>query len=189
MSDRSSPEPLSRRTIGVAVGLALALAVGVIVISRLVGDAPVPAPPPTTTTSAPRTGPLALVPVDAPDANSPACAALLGRLPARLSSGSRTLGRLPLAEPAPPATVAWGDGGEPVVLRCGLPRPPELTPTAQLRDISGVSWLPVQGDGATTWYVVDRTAYVALTVPGDAGTGPLQEISETVRGKLQRRPG
>jgi hypothetical protein len=67
-----------------------------------------------------------------------------------------------------------------VVLRCGLARPPELTATSELRLISGVNWLPVPGDGASTWYLVDKRVFVALTVPGTAGTGPLQQISETV---------
>jgi hypothetical protein len=176
----SPPQPFSRTTVGIAVGLAVALIVGVIVAGQLLDSGPgEPAATPTTP-AAPRTGPLALVPVDAPDAGTPACATLLGALPTDLTSGSRTLRRLPLAEPAPPATMGWGDGGDPVVLRCGLARPPELTPDAQLRQISGVRWLPVPGHGATTWYLVDLPVYAALTIPSDLGTGPLQEISEAV---------
>jgi hypothetical protein len=71
-----------------------------------------------------------------------------------------------------------------VVLRCGLARPPELTPTAQLREISGVRWLPVQGEHAATWYLVDREVFVALTVPEGTGTGVLQGVSETAAKKL-----
>jgi hypothetical protein len=171
----------SRRTVAIAVGLAVLLIVGVIVLSKVfdsTDDAPPAASP--TTSAAPRTGPVALVPVDAPDAGSPGCASLLGALPATLTSGGSILGRLPLAAPAPPATAAWGDAGDPVVLRCGLARPPELTATSELRLVSGVNWLPVPGDGRSTWYLVDKRVFVALTVPGSAGTGPLQEISETV---------
>jgi hypothetical protein len=177
----------SRTTVGITVGLAALLIVGVIVLGKVFGsgsDAP-PAASPTTstspaTTAAPRTGPVALVAVDAPNAGSTDCANLVAALPAALPSGSAVLNRLPLAAPAPPATAAWGDAGDPVVLRCGLNRPPELTPTSQLRLISGVNWLPVAGDGASTWYLVDRAVVVALTVPGNAGTGPIQQISETV---------
>jgi hypothetical protein len=35
---------------------------------------------------------------------------------------------------------------------------------------------------------VDRAVYVALTMPGDVGTGPVQEISEAVGGTLASRP-
>lgn len=188
MSDRPSPELFSRTTILIAVGLAAALAVGVIVVGKLLdtGDPAATPPPSTTTTAPPRTGPLALVPVEAPDAGSAACTTLIGALPRSLTSGSSSLRRLVLADPAPPATMAWaGDRGEPVVLRCGLPRPPELTPTAQVREVSGVNWLPLLGNGASTWYLVDREVYVALTVPGDVSTGPLQEISETIAAALR----
>jgi Protein of unknown function (DUF3515) len=168
----------SRTAVAIAVGLAALLAVGVIVASKIIDTPPTAAP--TTTTAAPRTGPVPLVPVDAPDAGSPGCASLVAALPPALTSGNSHLGRLALAEPAPPATAAWGDAGNPVVLRCGLPRPPELTETSALREISGVRWLPVSTDGRSTWYVVDRGVFVALTVPENVGTGPIQEISETI---------
>lgn len=174
----------SRTTVGIAVGLATLLIVGVIVLGKVFGSSSEtpPAASPTTTapTAPPRTGPVALVAVDAPNADSPDCANLVAALPPALPSGSAVLNRLPLAAPAPPATAAWGDAGDPVVLRCGLTQPPELTPTSELRQISGVNWLPVSGDGASTWYLVGRAVVVALTVPGNAGTGPIQQISETV---------
>lgn len=180
MPDRTAPEAFSRATVGVAVGLAGLLIVGVVVLGKVLAADGSSAPTPAGPSAPPSTGPVALVPVEAPQAGSPACAALLGALPAELASGAAMLRRLPLAEPAPPATAAWGDGrGDPVVLRCGLSRPPELTPTAALREISGVRWLPVQGEHATTWYLVDREVFVALTVPEGTGTGVLQGISET----------
>jgi hypothetical protein len=179
-----SEEPHSRVTLFVAAGLAAVLVLGVIIASRFVGgdDASAGTDQAASTTPPPRpTGPLALVAVDAPDAGNPSCATLVAALPATLPSNGRELGRLPLAEPAPPAAAAWaGDRGEPVVLRCGLGKPAELGPTAALREISKVDWLPVEGDGATTWYTVDRPVYVALTIPADAGTGVVQEMSETI---------
>ncbi|TDV39839.1 DUF3515 domain-containing protein [Actinophytocola oryzae] len=177
-----SEQPLSRVTLFVAAGLAAVLVVGVIVASRLVGgssESPAEAGP---TTQPPRpTGPLALVAVDAPDAAAPACGALVNALPTELPSKGKELTRLAIADPAPPASAAWaGDRGEPVVLRCGLGKPPELVPTAQLRLVSKVNWLPIEGAGATTWYTVDRPVYIALTIPDDAGTGVVQEMSETI---------
>jgi hypothetical protein len=174
-------QPFSRVTLGVAVGLAVVLVLGVILASvALSGDDPDQATAPTTT-APPRTGPLALVAVDAPDAKAPGCAGLIPALPKELPNKGGTLTRLALADPAPLAAAAWaGDRGEPVVLRCGLGKPTELKPTAALKAVGKVTWLPVEGAGAITWYTVDRTVYIALTVPADTGTGPLQDLSETI---------
>lgn len=170
-------------TLFVAAGLAALLVVGVIIASQVMGGADETAAPTTTSSEQPPrpTGPLALVPVDAPDAGAPACTALVGALPDELPSNGRKLERLPIADPAPPASAAWaGDRGEPVVLRCGLGKPAEYQPTAQLRLVDKVNWLPVEGAGATTWYTVDRPVYIAVTIPDDAGTGVVQELSETI---------
>ena len=185
-----SDDHLSPVAVRVAVALVALLAVGVVVASLVLtsGDEPATQGSPATT-AAPRTGPVVLVAVDAPDARSASCAGLMKALPDTLPDSGRTLHELPVAEPAPPAATAWGgDRGEPVVLRCGLPRPGELTPTSQLREISAVRWLPLEGDGATTWVVVDRPVYVALTVPAGSGTGPLQVISAAVGTALPRTP-
>jgi hypothetical protein len=188
---RSVHEPLSRAALGVAAGLAIMLLAGVVLAGVLLssGDDS-PAPAASTPAGAPRTGPIGLVAIDAPAAHSPECTQLTGALPAELRSAAAVLHRLPIADPAPPATAAWGDGQHDpvVVLRCGLNRPPELTRTAALREISGVGWLPVAGDGAATWYAVDRGVYLALTIPAGSGTGPLQTISETVRATLPAQP-
>ncbi|MGW5717040.1 DUF3515 domain-containing protein [Amycolatopsis sp. NPDC003865] len=158
-----------------AAALAVALAVAVAVFALTKGS------------EQPEAGPLPLVPVTAPESGSPACATLLGAVPAELTSNGKSLKVRELAAPAPPATVAWGTE-DPLVLRCGLNRPPELTPTAALRLVNGVQWLQVPGEGASTWYVVDREVYAALTVPDSAGTGPLQTISDAVAAKLPARP-
>jgi hypothetical protein len=169
-------------TLFVAAGLAAVLVVGVIIASRVLGsaneDGAATAP---TTTPPPRTGPLALVAVDAPAAGTPECANLVAALPSTLPSKGTELKRLPLADPAPAAAAAWaGDRGEPVVLRCGLGKPAELVPGAGLRQVPPVNWLPVDGDGAVTWYAVDRPVYIALTIPDDTGTGVVQELSATI---------
>lgn len=170
-------------TLFVAAGLAAVLVVGVIIASQVLGGADEAVPAPTSRTDLPPrpTGPLALVPVDAPDAGNPACANLVSALPPELPSNGKQLKRLAIAEPAPPAAAAWaGERGEPVVMRCGLGKPAEYQPTSQLREIDKVNWLPVEGDGATTWYTVDRPVYIALTIPDDAGTGVVQQMSETI---------
>ncbi len=158
-----------------ATALAVALAVAVAVFAL------------TQRSSSDTAGPLPLVPVPAPFAGSPGCTTLLGAVPTELTSNGASLKVRALADPAPPATVAWGTD-DPLVLRCGLNRPPELTPTAALRLVNKVQWLQVPGEGASTWYLVDREVYAALTVPDSAGTGPLQQISDTVAAKLAPQP-
>jgi hypothetical protein len=175
----ASPFP-SRGFVIAAVALVGVLIAGVVVLAVIAGrtDTAV-APPPA--------GPVALVPVDAPSSGSPDCKKLLAALPDGLISNGKPLGRAQIASPAPAATVAWGTSDAPVVLRCGLSRPPELTRTSSLRVVSGVQWLPVDGDDATTWYAVDRSVTVALTIPGSAGTGPIQDVSAVISRSLSVR--
>ena len=133
-------------------------------------------------TAEPDAGPLPVAHVYAPDATGPECTALLAALPDELPGTGGPLPARPLAEPAPAGVRAWAAAPAPVVLRCGLPRPLELTPTSLLLEVDGVSWLPL-ADGAT-YIAVDRPVFVALTVPGSTGTGPLQVVSEAVRATL-----
>lgn len=136
-----------------------------------------------------RTGPLALPPVPSPAAGSPECTGLLAKLPQQLTIHGAAVPRRPLAEPAPAGAVAWGDAGhDPLTVRCGLPAPAELTPTSQLVDVSGVSWLRLEEGGDASWIAVDRPVYVALTAPADSGTGPVQDLSALIRANLPRKP-
>jgi Protein of unknown function (DUF3515) len=172
----------------VALVLGAALVVGIAVagiVLRNADEATGTAAPPQTRI----TGPVPLVPVDAPQAGTPGCAALLAKLPATLANASNPLTRRPLAAPAPPASAAWaGQVGDPVVLRCGIERPPELTRTSELLAVDGVNWLRVTGDGAATWYAVDRGVCVALTLPGDVSTGPIQGVSAAITAALPAVP-
>jgi hypothetical protein len=170
-----------------ALALGAALVIGVGIAGVVLGPAssvPEAAPPPAPTATT--TGPLLLVPVDAPQAGSAQCAALLRGLPATLANGTTPLRRRQLATPAPPASAAWG--GDPVVLRCGIERPPELTQTSELLAVDGVRWLRVTADGAATWYAVDRASVVALTLPGNVGTGPIQDVSEAIGKTMPAKP-
>ncbi|WP_425301350.1 DUF3515 domain-containing protein [Nocardia wallacei] len=134
--------------------------------------------------------PLALGSVPAPAAGGPACAALLPALPDSLGDYTKA----ELAQPAPPATVAWQlpDGGEPIVLRCGLDRPLEFDKASALQVINGVNWFEVRdrtsGVTSGTWFVVDRGTYIAVTVADSAGPTPLQDISDTLTETLPARP-
>jgi Protein of unknown function (DUF3515) len=135
--------------------------------------------------AAPETGPLAVVPVDAPDASGPDCTTLLAALPAELPAAGGVLPPRPLAEPAPAGTRAWAAAPRPAVLRCGLTRPAELAPTSTLLEVNGVQWLRLD-DGVpdpviVSYVAVDRPVYVVLTAPTAAGSGPLQAVADVVR--------
>lgn len=169
--------------IAIALPALLAVAVAAIAINaRVQGTDGFAAAPPVTT-------PLALAPVDAPDAGSGACTNLGNALPATLDGG---LASRPLAEPVPAGAKAWAAAPRPVVLRCGLSRPAELTPTSQLLEVNGVRWLRLD-DGVpnpvvVSYVAVDRPVYVVLTTPTAVGNGPLQQLSDVVRTTLETTP-
>jgi uncharacterized protein DUF3515 len=125
----------------------------------------------------PETGPLAVATVDAPAATSPSCTTLLAGLDGDLPAGNATLPRRALAQPAPAGVRAWAAEPVPLVLRCGLPRPTELTPTSALLD-----------GALVTSIAVDRPVYVAFTAPVGVGSGPLQAVSDAVRTTLPAQP-
>jgi Protein of unknown function (DUF3515) len=184
----TQPSPVALR---VAVALVGLLLVGVVVLSQVLGgdDDASPSDDPTAHPTATRTGPIALVPVEAPQADSAECASLTEALPEQLPNADHPMRSLPIAKPAPKATAAWGsDSGGEVVLRCGLPRPAELTPTTMLRKIDDVQWAIVEGGSARSWYVVDRPVYVAVTVTGSSNPGALQELSAVVADSLDEVP-
>lgn len=165
-----------------ALVLSALLVVGVAIAGIVLGRSAT-----TPTATPPATGPVVLVPVSAPQAGSAGCAALTRALPATLSNGANPLRRRPLAAPAPQAAAAWG-AGDPAVLRCGIERPPELTTTSELLDVSGVRWFQVTANGATTWYAVDRKAVIALTLPDGVATGPIQDVSTAITAAMPAVP-
>ncbi|GAA0928191.1 DUF3515 domain-containing protein [Pseudonocardia zijingensis] len=177
MGSRLSP-PVA---IAIALPLLLAVAVAAIAITARVRGVGEPAPP--------ETGPLAVAPIDSPAATGPECAALLAALPAELDGPDGPMPPRPIdrAESLP-GVRAWAAAPRPVVLRCGLPRPAELNPASALLEVNGVRWLQLD-DGLpepvqVSYIAVDRPVYLALTVPVDAGSAPLQQLSDVVRETL-----
>lgn len=168
----------------VALGLAAVLVVGVAVAGIVLGR---PTATPAAAPAPPDNGPVLLVPVSAPQAGSAACAALTHALPAALIDGGKPLRRRPLVAPAPLAAIAWG-AGDPVVLRCGIERPPELKSTSELLAVNGVQWFQVTEGGDATWYAVDRAAVVALTLPNGVNTGPIQDVSAAITAAMPAVP-
>lgn len=150
------------------IALPVALTVGVVVAAVMASRTPV-------------LEPVALGTVPAPAAESADCGRLLSILPNDLDDFARA----PLVDPAPAGAAAWqAEAVEPVVLRCGLDRPVEFDQAARLDVVNGVQWFQVdgaeQGLEASTWYAVDRTVYIALTVPDGVGPTPLQAISDAI---------
>ena len=148
------------------------LAVGVIVVlADRARDAAGPDP----------NAPLAVPVVLQTGATSTGCAALDAALPDSLDNRPRRTLVVPEA-----GVGAWGD--PPAVLRCGITDPAELTCSSALTVLNGVAWLPLAGDGATTYVAVDRAQRIALTVPDEVGIGVVQALSNTVRTVLPERP-
>ncbi|GGM40650.1 hypothetical protein GCM10012275_09520 [Longimycelium tulufanense] len=172
-----------------AAGLAVLLAAGVATVGILLNTGEsTTGDPAATTPASPRPnadGPLRVEPVAAPRAGSEQCRALLGALPDGLTAPNRKLPRRQLADPAPEGTAAWGGADyAPVVLRCGVDKPRELVPTSQLTEINGVKWLSNYDYSSVTWVVVDRPVYVSVSLPEESGVGPIQDLSDVIRGVL-----
>jgi hypothetical protein len=171
-SASTGPAGIPRWPLGIALALAVALVVGVLIAAEVVREQPL--------------GPLGLALVPAPSADSMDCARLLAALPETLDGGDAgPLQRRSLTTPAPVGAASWGE--PPVVLRCGLDRPVELTATSRLLDVSGVQLLELVGRGTSTWVAVDRPVYVVVALPPTSGSGPLQQLTAVIANTLPRR--
>ncbi|MEV0245887.1 DUF3515 domain-containing protein [Nocardia sp. NPDC050712] len=172
--DRSHTYPPA--LVATAVALPIMLVVGVLVAAVLAARGPADREP------------LVLGPVPAPAADGPACTALLPVLPADLGDYTHAQ----LVDPQPPGTRAWqrSDGGDPIVLRCGLDRPLDFNRASGLQIVNGVQWFEARDQVAktSTWFAVDRETYVALTVPDGSGPTPLQGVSDSIKQAMPERP-
>ncbi|WP_084515173.1 DUF3515 domain-containing protein [Nocardia acidivorans] len=173
-------EPEERRSpalIATAIALPVALVAGVLVMGVLANRHPAREP-------------LVLGAVQAPAATGPQCSALLPALPDKL--GDYTTSEL--VQPAPAGAKAWqpADGGDAIVLRCGLDRPLEFNRASPLQVVNNVNWFDVRdqtsGAASGTYWAVDRGTYIALTMPDNAGPTPLQEISDAITKAIPQQP-
>jgi hypothetical protein len=171
----SDAHPYPPALIATAVALPVVLIVAILVAAILARKAPT------------EREPLVLGPVPAPAADGTACTALLPELPVELGDYTKSQ----LVEPAPPATRAWqrSDGGDPIVLRCGLDRPLEFNRASALQIVNGVQWFEARDPAskASTWFAVDRETYIAMTIPDGSGPTPLQAVSDTITAELPAR--
>ncbi|GGC12641.1 DUF3515 domain-containing protein [Cellulomonas carbonis] len=109
------------------------------------------------------------VPVEvAPYAADPLCAEVVLALPDELDG-------MPRRDTTSQATVAWGEGGAPVVLRCGVEPPGPTTDACVAADdgTTSVDWVLVEGepraDGAADWTFTTygRSPAVEVFLPAD----------------------
>lgn len=125
-------------------------------------------------------GPVVIPGTAAPQAAGPACQALTAALPQRLGDFERA----PVAAPAPDGASAWRSGGEsePVIVRCGVERPGDFVVGSPIQVVDRVQWFGggAQTGGTLTWYTVDRPVYVALTLPAQSGSAPIQDLSGVI---------
>jgi hypothetical protein len=138
--------------------------------------------------------PVVLPALPAPQAGSPGCQRLMSALPQQLGDYQRATA----AEPVPSGAAAWQRVGasEPVVLRCGLDRPPDFVVGAAIQVVNAVQWFqvadpgsrPVTAEGRATWFTVDRPVYIALTLPAGSGPTPIQQLSDVIAKTLPPAP-
>ena len=120
--------------------------------------------------------------VGQPGADTPSCKALMPALPDKLAGAARRT-----LDGAVKAVAAWGEPA--VVLRCGIESPQELTCSAALFQINGVSWLQLTEAGldSTTYIAADRSVRIAVTVPTGSGSGGIGQLSDVVAATLPVR--
>jgi len=130
--------------------------------------------------------PVVVAAVPAPQAQAPECQSLVATLPDQLGDYRRA----ETAQPTPVATAAWRDGGEPVILRCGLDRPAEFVVGAPIQMVNDVQWFQLRDNGSqrSTWLCVDRPVYVALTLPDGSGPSPIQTMSNVIARSMPAIP-
>lgn len=130
--------------------------------------------------------PVVITAVPAPQSEAPECQALTATLPDRLGDYHRA----ETVRPTPAGTAAWRDGGEPVILRCGLDRPAEFVVGAPIQMVNDVQWFQLQDSESrrSTWLCVDRPVYVALTLPDGSGPSPIQTMSDVIERTMPAIP-
>lgn len=168
----------SPAVIATAIALPAALVVGVVVAAVFAQRSPVIAP-------------VAVASAPAPDSGAAACSTLLSSLPDDLGGARRAT----LVAPAPAGAAAWrtdDESADPLILRCGTPRPVEFTRSAYLTGVDGVQFLEIrgaeQGPSATSYVNVDRGVYITLTLPNGSGSGSVQQLAELIAAKLPAKP-
>jgi hypothetical protein len=136
-------------------------------VNRCSPSDPTPAPSPAAL------GPVTVAPPPSSAAAARGCPAVVSRLPVVLDGRHARP-----AVPASPYVAAWGE--PPLVLRCGVPRPPAFVRTSELSEVNGVRWLPERQPDGVRWTVVDREVYVEVLIPAGTTGGPIVDLSAAI---------
>jgi hypothetical protein len=119
-------------------------------------------------------------PAPLPQAFSPACGSVLGRLPARVLDQPRTSG-------SGGGAASWGDPA--IRLRCGLA--PGGPTTAPCTSVDGVDWVLAESDDPITFSTYGRDPGVEVSVPLSYGrqnaTAALVDLAAAVSPLPARR--
>jgi hypothetical protein len=125
---------------------------------------------------------MSAVDVGGPARGPEACTGLLGALPATVDGQQRRE-----VEPAGAQAAAWGDPA--IVLRCGVPEPPALTPSSPCAEVNGVGWFAEQREDGYRFTTIGRAANVSVQVPYEyePAADTLVDVASAVRRHVPER--
>jgi hypothetical protein len=109
------------------------------------------------------------------------CTKVLAKLPVQLGPLAQ---RVVHPRPDTPFVVAWGE--PPVVLACGVDRPPSLHAGSSSQyftngPATGPFYDVTSSNGANVWTTIDRRPYIAITVPAKyQGGNVLPPLSQAI---------
>ncbi len=88
--------------------------------------------------------------------------------------------RIVHSTPGSPFVVGWGEPA--IVLRCGVARPASLKPgdSELLTGVNGVFFSKRKSGDSNVFTVIDRSAYIEISVPSEYGGGPLAPLATAI---------
>lgn len=158
MSDEaSSPVSTPRYLIILSTVLAVVLIIAVITAAKITVDRKVYAP-------------VALGPVDAPEASSQVCSDFVAGLPEKMDR----FRAVEVRDPRPDGTAAYRDSsGSELSVRCGVNVPDQYSELSPVVSEGDTRWTAVSdatpGSDLRTWYAVGGSPAVAVTASADVG--------------------
>lgn len=168
MSDEStSPVSTPRYLLVLSTVLAILLIVVVIAAAKITMDKKVYAP-------------VAMGPVDAPEASSQVCSDFVAALPRDLDR----FRSVEVRDPAPEGAAAYRDSsGAELSVRCGVNVPDQYTVLSPVFASGDARWTAVSdttpGSDLRTWYAVGGSPAVAVTASSDVGSA-LEGVGSTI---------
>ena len=98
------------------------------------------------------------MPEPTPDATAaPICSSLMGALPDQILDQSRRR--------ATPGVYGAAWGRPAITVRCGVAKPPGLTPASECLEVNGVGWYAEPASGGMIFTTIGRPAFVEVAVP------------------------